>query len=188
MASGPLGAMGHNPAFELRELRGDIEFDPASPAASTLHFAAAARSLALVDGAADSDRREIERTTQHDVLETARYPEITYVCGPGQVLAAGSMQLTLRGDLTLHGVTRPQPVSARVYLMGDTLRAQGQAVLKQTEHGIRPVSVAGGLLKVKDEVTLTFEIVARQVSGTEAGRPAELHREPQGSGTQPRAT
>jgi polyisoprenoid-binding protein YceI len=71
------------------------------------------------------------------------------------------MQLTLKGDLTLHGVTREQMVSARVYLMGGTLRGQGEATVRQTDFDIRPVSVAGGMLKVKDELKLVFDIVAR---------------------------
>jgi polyisoprenoid-binding protein YceI len=160
-AGGPFAAMGHNPIFTVRDFRGDLEFDPATPAASSLWLLAGSASLALTDGASDGDRREIERATREDVLETGRYPEISYVCRPPAITAIGPMQLTLQGDLTLHGVTRRQVVSARIYLVGGLLRGQGEATVKQSEYGIRPVSVAGGMLKVKDEVTLSFEIVAR---------------------------
>ena len=123
----------------------------------------------------DKDRREIERTTRDEVLETGKFPEITYDCPASRISAIGPMQLTLTGDLTLHGVTRPQTVSARVYQSGGTLRAQGEATVRQSDYGIRLVSVAGGMLKVKDEVKLTFDIMARaapnheaQAGGTEA--------------------
>ena len=109
----------------------------------------------------DKDRREIEGTTQAQVLETGRYPELTYDCPASRVTAIGPMQLTLAGDLTLHGVTRPQTVSARVYLAGSTLRGQGEATVRQADFAIRPVSVAGGMLKVKDELKIAFDIVAR---------------------------
>jgi hypothetical protein len=34
-------------------------------------------------------------------------------------------------------------------------------VVKQTEFGIQPVVAAGGLVKVEDDVTVSFRIVAR---------------------------
>jgi hypothetical protein len=60
-------------------------------------------------------------------------------------------------------------VAVRVYPNGDTLRAQGDATLRLTDFRIEPVSVAGGMLKVKDEVKLTFDIVARSVSSPREG-------------------
>jgi polyisoprenoid-binding protein YceI len=160
-AGGPLGSVGHNPTFAVRDFSGEVEFDPDEPAASSLHLVIGAASLALTDSMSDKDRREIERTTQAQVLETARFPDITYDCPASRLTAIGPMQLTLKGDLTLHGVTREQMVSARVYLMGGTLRGQGEATVRQTDFDIRPVSVAGGMLKVKDELKLVFDIVAR---------------------------
>jgi polyisoprenoid-binding protein YceI len=171
-AGGPLAAMGHSPVLAIRDFSGEVEFDPASPAESCLRLVAAAGSLALTGEASEGDRRDIERTTRDEVLESARFPEISYVCRPPGVTAIGPMQLMLQGDLTLHGVTRRQPVSARIYLVGGLLRGQGEAAVKQSEYGIRPVSVAGGMLKVKDEVALSFEIVARlapDVAAADAG-------------------
>ncbi len=77
-----------------------------------------------------------------------------------RVTASSPTQFTLAGDLTLHGVTRLQSVAVRVSQMSGTLRGQGETTVKQSDYGIRRVSVAGGMLKVKDEVRLTFDIVA----------------------------
>ncbi len=187
-AGGPFAAMGHNPTLGVRDFTGEAEYDPADPAASTLHLTAAAGSLVLVDGTSDSDRREIERATRDDVLESGRYPEIRFVCGPPNILAVGPMQLTLNGELTLHGVTRPQAVSARIYLMGDTLRGQGEAVVRQSDYGMRLVSVAGGLLKVKDAITLAFEVLARAAAKPEAADRRSGEVEPRHSGAEPCAT
>jgi polyisoprenoid-binding protein YceI len=71
-------------------------------------------------------------------------------------------EFSLAGDLTLRGVTRPQPVAARVFLTGDVLRGNGQATIRPSAFGIRPVTIAGGRLQVKDEVKVTFDIVARR--------------------------
>jgi hypothetical protein len=73
----------------------------------------------------------------------------------------GPLQLTLGGDLTLHGETRPQTALARVYVNGDTLRGQGEATVRQSAYGIRLYSGLGGMLKVKDDVHLVFDILAR---------------------------
>ena len=42
------------------------------------------------------------------------------------------------------------------------LRAFGEFTLRQTDFGIKLVSVAGGTLKVKDEVQVSFDMVARK--------------------------
>ena len=74
----------------------------------------------------------------------------------------GAIQVTLNGNLTLHGVTRPLPLTAQVMLSGDMLRASGEFSVLQSDYGITLVSVAGGALKLKDELKFTFDIVARK--------------------------
>jgi hypothetical protein len=53
-------------------------------------------------------------------------------------------------------------IPVRVALLGDMLRASGDFTLSQSDFGIKPVSVAGGALKLKDELKFSFEIVARK--------------------------
>ena len=96
-AGGPLSAMGHNPTFAIRDLRGEVEYDPESPEASSLRLVAGAGSLSLIDSTSDKDRREIERATRDDVLESSRFPEITYDCPRSRVTANGGAQVTLSG-------------------------------------------------------------------------------------------
>ena len=192
-AGGALSAMGHNPTFAIRDLSGEAEFDPEAPTSASLRLVVRA-SLALTDNVSDKDRREIERTTRDEVLESDKFPEITYDCPGSKVTAAGPTQLTLAGDLTLHGITRPQTVSVRVFPMGETLRGQGEATVRLSDYGIRPVSVAGGMLKVKDEVKLTFDIVARVAPDHQAGarereaRSTHPGTAPEGSGAVPCVT
>ena len=66
----------------------------------------------------------------------------------------------MNGELTLHGVTLNQAISARVTLKGDTLRAAGDFSIRQSDYEIRPVSAAGGTVKLKDELKLSFDIAA----------------------------
>jgi hypothetical protein len=47
-------------------------------------------------------------------------------------------------------------------LNGETLRGFGEFSIRQTDCGIKPVSVAGGTLKVKDELRCSFDTVGRK--------------------------
>jgi Uncharacterized conserved protein len=165
-AAGPLSAMGHNPSFAARDIAGEAALDPEGSASGSVRLTIKAGSLALSDQMSDKDRREIERTLHDEVLESVRYPEITYASAETKTAITrsgeGQFQVTLNGDLTLHGVTRSYPVTARVFVTGDMLRAAAETTLRQSEFGIKLVSVAGGMLKVKEDIKLTFDLVARK--------------------------
>jgi len=61
----------------------------------------------------------------------------------------------VRGNLTLHGQTRSLKVVA-IYEDGNY---RGSTTLRQQDFGITPISVAGGTVKVKDELRIEFDIV-----------------------------
>jgi len=95
---------------------------------------------------------------KQDILETAEYPEIIYECSNLAATKAGEGQysVTLNGNLTVHGVTHSQIVTARVAVTEDSLRAFGKFSLLQTDYDLKLASVAGGALKVKDELKFSF--------------------------------
>jgi polyisoprenoid-binding protein YceI len=101
---------------------------------------------------------------KQEVLETAKFPEIVYDAPSITVtkMADTLYSAALNGNLTLHGVTRNQSIVVRVALFGAMLRASGDFSLNQTDYNIKLVSVAGGALKLKDELKFSFEIVARK--------------------------
>src|SRR5690349_23925122 len=57
------------------------------------------------------------------------------------------------GKLTIRGTTRPVTAPVAVSVDGSTLKATGKFSFKQTDFGIKPISV-GGVVKVKDELTI----------------------------------
>lgn len=163
-ASGLLSAFGHNPKIAIRDLKGEIHFDPAHVEKSTMHLVIRADSLTVTDNISDKDRRDIEGDMREKVLETSKYPEIVFDVAGVSVNKAdnGQSQVTLNGQLCLHGMTRPQKIPATIVVTGEVLRAFGEFSLRQTDYGIKPVSAVGGGLKVKDEVKFTFDIAARK--------------------------
>ena len=164
-ATGLLSAFGHSPKLAIRNYQGEVSF---TLAGSTLeggrvNITVQAESLEVADDISEKDRQEIHRKMCDEVLETNRFPEIVYSCS--RVSASGSGDrywAALNGELALHGVTRSLPVSARVVINGDSVRATGEFSVRQSDHEITPVSAAAGAIKVKDEVKCNFDIVARK--------------------------
>jgi len=73
------------------------------------------------------------------------------------VTAAGVDKWTVVGRLTIRGEART--ISVPVVRQGGTYR--GSVEIKQRDFGIEPISVAGGTVKVKDQLKIEFDIVVR---------------------------
>lgn len=112
------------------------------------------------------DVAEVQRTMLSDrVLDAERYPTIAFESDRVSVQqrSAGGFTVRVDGRLTMHGVTKAMSTPVAVRLDGNRLTATGAVSVRQGEFGIRPITAAGGTVRVKDEVRVTFTIVA--VSG-----------------------
>jgi polyisoprenoid-binding protein YceI len=163
-AGGMFSAFGHNPTLAIRDFEGEARFSPDALDEARLVVRIRASSLTLTDNMSDKDRRELELTLNQDVLETSRYPEISFESTKVSASKAGDGQFFVNvvGTLTLHGVSITQAVSAQIVLTGDIFRAHGEFSMLQSAYGVKPVSLAGGALRVKDELKCSFDIVARK--------------------------
>jgi polyisoprenoid-binding protein YceI len=164
-ATGLLSAFGHDPRIAIRDFGGDLSFSLTglTVEGAQLKISIQAESLEVVDDISEKDKQEIHRKMCEEVLEVDRFPEIVYECSRASASGGSDRYwVALNGELTLHGVTRPVPVSARVVINGSSMRATGDFSVRQSDYEIAPVSAAGGTIKLKDEVKLTFDIVARK--------------------------
>ena len=139
-----------------------------------------AASLAVSDDVKESDRREIEQTMRTEVLEVDKHPEITFKSGDvtGAAPGPGSFRVVIEGTLTLRGLSHPQQIEAQVNITGDRLSANGQCRVRQSDYGIKPVSVVGGTIKLKDEIDLSFDIGRRSSSSAPPRRLTTIEFEP----------
>jgi polyisoprenoid-binding protein YceI len=64
-------------------------------------------------------------------------------------------QWTVKGTLTLHGVTKA--ISISVQSDGDAYVSHVE--IRQSDFGIKPIKAGGGAVKVKDELGIDFRIV-----------------------------
>jgi polyisoprenoid-binding protein YceI len=97
----------------------------------------------------------IQKDMQEMTLETAKYPSITF--RSTHVEKIGDAQWKVDGDLSLHGVTKTVSLNVK---FADGAYAT-HTTLKQTDFGIKPVSVGAGTIKVKNEVEIDFLIFPR---------------------------
>jgi len=149
--TGVFSAFAHNHVIEAPIASGQVDVEKK---AVSLIFSA--REMKVLDpGVKDSERADIDQTMKSDkVLDVERFPEIRFASTGVSPQSGGQYQV--RGDLTLHGVTRP--IELPVSFAND--RYTGSIKLKQTDFGIKPVNIAGGAVKVKDVIEIDFEIVA----------------------------
>lgn len=164
-STGLLSAFGHSPRIAVRDMQGEGQFVVSGGVLkdAQLHLRIRADSLEVIDDISEKDRREIQRQMFNDVLEAERFPEILYDCT--HITASGTANrysVVLQGESTLHSETHSLPISASVVISGDALRASGEFSVSQKAYGIAPVTVAGGAIKLKDEVKFTFDIMARK--------------------------
>jgi polyisoprenoid-binding protein YceI len=102
----------------------------------------------------EKDQEAVQSTMQKNVLESAKFPEIRFESTSVHKVDDGHWKVT--GNLTLHGKTS----SITVDVHSDANAYRGEASIRQTQFGIQPIRVAGGAVKVKDELKIDFAIMA----------------------------
>lgn len=159
-AGGLLSGLGHNPVIAITDFSGAAHWDPDNLRPATLDLKIPAAGLVVQNDISDKDRREMQRVMREEVLEATRFPQIAFESTSAAPGTGGRIEI--EGKLSLHGVTRTERISTQLAVTGDILRAYGDFTIRQTDYGIRLASVAGGALKLKDELKFTFDIVARK--------------------------
>jgi polyisoprenoid-binding protein YceI len=143
---------------------GQVTADEADVSRSSVSISFAAAALKVTGrGEPAKDVPKVqEKMLGPEVLDVARHPTITFrsTAVSGRAAAPQRWDLQVEGDLTLHGVTRRITLPLQVERTGDVLTATGRTVIRHTDYGLKPVSVAG-VVKVKNELTLDFRVTAR---------------------------
>jgi polyisoprenoid-binding protein YceI len=157
--AGVLSAFGHD-----HEIAAPIDGGSVDTGAHRVELRVNASALRVRDpGTSEKDRAEIQKTMLGpEVLDAERHHEIVFRSTGAEKGGEGVWRVN--GTLTVHGESRPVVVEVRErdghYV--------GSARLKQSEFGIKPVKVAGGTVKVKDEIRVDFDI---QLEGKEGRIP-----------------
>jgi polyisoprenoid-binding protein YceI len=165
-ATGLLSALGHSPTISAGEFSGELALPGGGPAEGVLSLRVNAASLTVGGDIKEKDRDEIQRTMQTDVLESSSYPEITFSSSRVVAEQTGENQYRVKvsGAMGLHGVSRDEEITAYLTVSGEQARAYGEFSLLQSNYAIRPISIAGGALKLKDELKFSFDLSMHKIA------------------------
>jgi polyisoprenoid-binding protein YceI len=149
--SGAFSAFAHDHEIQAQIDEGKID----SSVSPSVHLRVDSRKMRVLDPEISVDgRAEIQHTMEGNaVLDAEHFPEISY--RSTAITQTGDAHWEVRGNLNLHG--KNQPVVVAVSLEAGHYR--GSASFKQSAFGITPIRIAGGTVKVKDEVKIEFDIV-----------------------------
>ncbi|HKQ52543.1 MAG TPA: YceI family protein [Pyrinomonadaceae bacterium] len=164
-SGGLLWFKGHDHFIAVRDFSGEAQLTLDAVTPASLQITARADSLVETrDLFTEQQKQIINKELREIVLETDKYPEITFrstdVTGK---LAGSQFETKIGGDLTLHGVTRRIVIPARVTLSGDQLRAQGEFTLSRGDYNVHATSALHGTIRVRDKLKFTFDIVGRRI-------------------------
>jgi polyisoprenoid-binding protein YceI len=167
--AGMFGFAGHRHAVLASTWSADlkINFDDLGHSSATLTVPTdklvidsppARQKAGLGKGPSDSEVRTIqERMLSSEVLDAAQYSQIKFATTGFKLQGSSQMQVT--GNMQIHGRLHPVTVQVQYHTSGQGTEFDGEFTIRQTDYGIKPESVAGGTIKVKDSVDIRFHIV-----------------------------
>jgi polyisoprenoid-binding protein YceI len=107
----------------------------------------------------DEDRRDDRLRTEG--LQTDSFPTATFVLTqpvdvPAAAVTGTISDLTLVGDLTLHGVTQAVSIPAQAQVVDGTIQVQGSITFPLADYDIVAPNIGGFIISIADEGTLEF--------------------------------
>jgi hypothetical protein len=127
-----------------------------NPEGLAAEITVAVKEMKVTDAeVSEKDRVEIQSTMLGPkVLDQEKFPEIHFKSS--RIEQTSPQHYRVVGLLELHGVKR----EITLQVTGEPSHYHGATKLKQSEFGIKPISLGGGSVKVKDELELEFDVYA----------------------------
>lgn len=156
---------GHDHLLEADAFSGQIRTTTNDIGTALVDLTVMADSLHSVDDLHPDLRWEIDTVIHEKVLQTDRYPTITFHSRRPWPTAAPALRhgrstmIDVVGDLQLHGVSRKIELPVSIEVREDTIRAHGEVRLRQSDFGIALYTFADGNATVSDRVTLVFDLL-----------------------------
>jgi len=126
-------------------------------------------AINTVDCGIDAMNHHLRETLRGEQFPTIEFRLATYEVD----LSARTAIARLNGSMTIHGVTRP--VEAMATVRADSLgevHVVGAYVVRMTDFGVNPPRRFGGLLRVKNRVTVHFDVTPQRTEAVDELRCA----------------
>ena len=155
---GLFGAFVHDHSIEAQKVEGCAVLDARDLTHSSIKLTFPAASVRVMDpNESEKDRATVQQNMENDVLMVSKFPRIVFEST--SIELAGTDQLKVHGNLAIRDKTQAVVIPLTLKRLGDgTYQADGKYNLKQSSFGIKPIQLAGGTIKVKDEVETEFEL------------------------------
>lgn len=166
LRGGLLWFKGHEHLVAARDFSGEAQLNPNQIAASSLRLIVKTESMVETSDAFTPQQKEIiNKELREIVLEPAKYPEIAFrsTAVSGRAVGSNQYELEIRGDLTLHGVTRQIEIPAKVNVTGNDLRATGEFSINRGDFNVKATSAFHGMVRVRGKVKFTFDIIGHRI-------------------------
>jgi polyisoprenoid-binding protein YceI len=157
--AGLFGGLGHDHSIEAQKVTGCATIDSNDLSHSSVKLEFSTADIRVIDpGESEKDRAEVQKTMESQVLHVSEYPTVRFESTAVEQ-NGGLNQLRVRGNLTIRGKTQPVVIPVMITRLSDgTYRATGEFKFKQSSFLIKPIQLAGGAIKVKDELRTEFEL------------------------------
>jgi len=146
-----LSGTGHafNGTFHVQS--GSIEFDRSASRISG--------SIVVAAGSGDSGDKGRDKNMNTQVLEVARFAEVSFVPRSylGTIAPSGDSTVQVTGVFTLHGVPHDLTLPMQLHIEGASLTAKGHFTVPYVQWGLKDPSVF--ILKVAKEVGIDLTLV-----------------------------
>jgi polyisoprenoid-binding protein YceI len=138
------------------DVTGSITADPANPATSTVQIVININALDTGNGLRNKEMRE--RYLETNKFGTAAFKSVS-VTGPASIAPNQPADISVTGDMTLHGVTKRMTIPVRVVLIPDgRIHATSSFKIHMPDFGISvPHNI---LVTVNDDVPVRLDVWA----------------------------
>ena len=108
-----------------------------------------------------SDRSQRDNRMRNEGLQTDSFPTASFTLTapvdiPADALTGAVVDVTLHGDLTLHGVTKSVDIPAKAQLSNGQIQIQGSITFPLSDYSITAPNIGGFIVSIADQGTLEF--------------------------------
>ena len=141
-----------------------------SDVTGSITLAGNGEAMQLTEGQLDVDTTTItsdkpmrDNRLRNEGLQTDQYPTATFVLTapvdvPAAALSGTPSDVTLVGDLTLHGVTKSVSIPAQAQLVDGTISVAGSITFPLSDYQITAPNIGGFIVSIADQGTLEFAV------------------------------
>ena len=111
-----------------------------------------------------SDKSQRDNRLRTEGLQTDTYPTATFTLTqpvdiPAAAISGTGSDVTLVGDLTIHGVTKSVQIPAQAQLASGTIQVAGSISFALSDYGMTAPNIGGFIVSIADQGTLEFVVV-----------------------------